>query len=103
MASADSDGAPAILRQLELPFEDILALTDEDRVQNWLTDRSPNSPEEWLAFVWLRDAETRRSRATRWARIRAIQEPFDDGGRWLIPGGQECLWLYDQAEQAYVE
>lgn len=91
-----------ITNQLELPFDDLPALTCRQRVATWLKDHNEETEEVAAAALFLSDGESRRSRAERWMQVRAVQAPFERNEGCLIPGGVEAVWLYEEACYSYV-
>ena len=47
-------------------------------------------------------SRTRTARAKRCLELRAVQAPYDRAF-WLVPGGEEAVWLYDEADRAFVD
>ncbi|GAB3812774.1 hypothetical protein [Kribbella italica] len=103
MTTDDPDGPPVVTRQLQLELEGIDPLTDEQRVEAWLREQGTWSADARAAALYLRDRRSRRTRATRWEQLQAIQAPFESEWGWLTPGGEECIWLYHEAERSYVD
>jgi hypothetical protein len=85
----------------ELPFGDIPRLTREERVIAWLRDQEDETVETIIATLFLTDGESRRRRAERWFEIRSFQARYDRIEGWLIPGGVEAFWLYEEACRSY--
>jgi hypothetical protein len=95
--------APLIVSdQPELPFEGITPLTREERIIAWLRTQDAETIETIIATLFLTDGESRRRRGERWLQIRSIQAPYDRNEGWLIPGGVEAHWLYEEAYRSYV-
>jgi hypothetical protein len=97
-----ASGRPPFLDQLQLDFDGIGLLSDEERVVRWLAEQPEESSAAYLAALFVQDAKSRRRRAEGWSQLRQMQEPFDTDWGWLIPGGVEAVWLYHEAERAYV-
>jgi hypothetical protein len=91
------------LDQLQLALEGVPPLSAEERLERWLADQPEETAQVHAAFLYLRDANTRSARAQRWADLRAVQAPYDRAWGWLVPGGTEVVWLYDEAGLAYVD
>lgn len=99
---ATSRGPIIALNQLELEFEGVTPLSAEERVARWLAEQEDESEEVITAALFLEDGSSRADRAERWAEIRAIQAPYDRAHGWLVPGGSEAVWLYEESVRAYV-
>jgi hypothetical protein len=97
-----SSGIPIITDQLEFPFENLPSQTCWQRVSAWLEDRDEETEEVITAQLFLADYESRRDRARRWLEVWAVQRPFERADGWLIPGGAEADWLYEEACHSYV-
>ena len=97
-----SSGIPIITDQLEFAFENLPSQTCWQRVSAWLDDHEEETEEVITAHLFLADYESRRDRARRWLEVRAVQQPFERADGWLIPGGAEADWLYEEACHSYV-
>lgn len=98
----DSSGIPVVLNQLELPFDGLPSSTCSQRVSAWLEDQNEETEDVVCGHLFLVDAESRRRRAARWMDVRAIQARFHSDSGWLIPGGVEAVWLYEEACRSYM-
>jgi hypothetical protein len=96
-----SYGPPIVTDQPELPFEGIPCLTREERIMAWLRTQEAETIETVVATLFLADGESRRRRAERWFQIRSTQACYDRDEGWLIPGGMEAFWLYEEACRSY--
>jgi hypothetical protein len=101
VTEVDSAAPSLIIDQLELPLEGVPPLSVEERVERWLGQQEYESATMFEAVLLLRDGRSRRERARRWFDLRTIQAPYDRSG-WMIPGGEEAIWLYHEADRAYV-
>jgi hypothetical protein len=72
------------------------------RVKKWLAGQEHETLATLAAVLFLRDSNGRRARAERWSELHSVQAPFDREDGWLVPGGSEAVWLYEEAERAYV-
>jgi hypothetical protein len=77
-------------------------LTEEERVKRWLDEQDGESDEILAGHLVLADAESRLRRTQRWRELRAIQAPYDSDWGWLVNGGSEAAWLYDEAARCFV-
>ena len=84
------------LGQLQFDLDGVPALTDEERVLAWLADQEHETADTFRAMLFVRDNLGRAARAERWMELRTVQAPFDRE-HWLIPGGSEAVWLYEEA------
>lgn len=98
---ADSNGIPAALNQLQFHFENIPPLSPEEMVLRWLDEHDQETESSVIAELYIADSQSRRRRAERWLQVRAIQAPFTKQSGWLIPGGAEACWLYDESCLSY--
>jgi hypothetical protein len=80
----------------------VIPLSEEERVERWLAEQEQESAEVLAALI-LRDSTTIEERAKRWSELRAIQAPYHQANGWLVPGGSEAIWLYDEAERAFID
>jgi hypothetical protein len=103
VSDADPDGPYAIVHQLELPLEGIEPLTVAQRVQAWLNAQDDESTSAYIAHLFLQDRRSRKARAARSQEVKSVQAPFDSEWGWLIHGGAESVWLYDEAVHAFVD
>lgn len=99
----EPNGPPIVVRQMQLHLEGIEPLSDEQRVEAWFQEQEHDTADTRTAALFLRDQRTRRARAARWGQVQELQAPFASSWGWLFPGGSEGLWLYHEAERAYVE
>ena len=100
----DPSGPSGIVNQLEINFEEIEPLSLEQRLIDWL-DKNGDSIEDVTtatAALFIADAQSRRDRAARRLAIDAIQEPYETSWGWLLVGGEEVIYLYHEACEAYV-
>ncbi|MFG2021981.1 hypothetical protein [Actinomadura geliboluensis] len=88
---------------MELDLDGVTPLSEEERIARWLREQEQETPEVLAAILILRDVRSRAERTQRWAEIRSIQAPFHREHGWLIPGGAEVSWLYDEAERAFID
>lgn len=88
--------------QLQLELEGIEPLTEDEQIARWL-DSEPNvdSVQYRCGVLKLEDGASRVERAERWARVREIQAPLY-WPYYLIPGGGEAVWLYNEAVSCFV-
>ena len=98
----DSSGIPTVMEQLELPFDNLPSQTCRQRVSAWLEDQDEETEDVTVAELFLVDGTTRRGRAERWIEVRAAQARFARGSGWLVPGGVEAVWLYEEACRSYM-
>jgi len=89
---------------MQFHFENIPPLTDEERVILWHSqlDETEETEGSVVAGLYISDNRSRRRRATRWLQVQAIKAPFYREGGWLIPGGMEASWLYEESCFSYV-
>jgi hypothetical protein len=87
---------------MQLDLEGVEPLSDEERISRWLADQTEETEDVFEAALFLRDHNSRGDRAARWLTVRQVQAPFDTEWGWLITGGSEAVWLYDEAERAFV-
>jgi hypothetical protein len=95
-------GPPGIVDQLQFTFDEIPPLSLEERVSNWLSQQDEETHDVLTAMLFLGDNDSRRRRASRWSEIRNIQKPYDSKWGWLVSGGSEVAWLYDEACRGYI-
>jgi hypothetical protein len=89
--------------QLELDLPGVRPLTEVERAQRWLAEHGQEeSLDTVIASLVLVDASARKDRARRWLQVRAVQEAFYSPHGWLITGGPEALWLYEETVRCYV-
>jgi hypothetical protein len=98
----ESSGIPMIMEQLELPLGNLAPQTCRQRVSAWLENQDEETEDVTAAELFLVDGTTRRGRAKRWMEVRAVQARFDRDSGWLIPGGVEAVWLYEEAVRSYM-
>ena len=98
----NSRGPEIVVGQLQFEFDGIPPLTQEQRLSAWLADQDIESTDTLTAILFLNDEESRRRRAARWAEVRSIQIPYEAESGWLVSGGEEVIWLYDEACKGYV-
>jgi hypothetical protein len=91
-----------IMDQLELPFDNLPSQTCRQRVSAWLEDHDEETADVVAAQLFLVDGTSRRDRAERWIEVRAVQARFECSAGWLIPGGVEAVWLYEEACRSYM-
>jgi hypothetical protein len=103
--SDNSDGVPDDLKQIQFQFENIPPLTDEERVAIWLSqlDETEETEDTVVANLYISDSRSRRRRAKRWLQIQAVKASLYRKGGWLMPGGMEASWLYDESCYSYVD
>lgn len=95
-------GPPNVVEQLQFIFDDVPPLSVADRLSAWLASQDAESPDVLTATLFLTDNDSRRRRANRWSEIRYIQMPYDSESGWLVSGGVEVAWLYDEACRGYI-
>jgi hypothetical protein len=100
--ATDSEGIPAPLNQLQFHFENIPPLSSEEMVLRWLNEHDQETENWIIANLYITDTQSRRRRAKRWLEVRAVQAPFANQSGWLIPGGVEASWLYEESCYSYV-
>jgi hypothetical protein len=100
--TTESDGIPNVLSQLQFCFENIPPLTAEEIVMRWLSEHDQETESSVIASLFIADSQSRQHRGKRWLQIRAVQAPFERQSGWLIPGGMEASWLYDESCFSYV-
>lgn len=98
----DPCGPEIIVRQLQFEFDDIAPLSLEQRLHNWLQLQDEETREVYTALLFLGDNDSRRRRAERWSEIRHVQNPYEFGSSWLVSGGIEVMWLYEEACRDYI-
>lgn len=98
----EPNGPEIVVGQLQFEFEGVAPLTVEQRISTWLEHQEEETPEMYSALLLLADNESRQRRARRWNEIRGIQSPYEGGSGWLISGGIEVSWLYDEACRDYI-
>ena len=96
-------GPEIVVGQLQFEFEGIAPLTTEHRVSAWLEHQDKETLEVYSALLLLADNDSRGRRARRWNEIRNIQSPYESESGWLIWGGPEVAWLYDEACRDYID
>jgi hypothetical protein len=99
----DSYGPPVVAGQLEFIFDGVEPLPLEKRIADWLDCQNEETPDTLTATLFLVDNESRRRRANRWFEVRCVQAPYDRDSGWLVHGGVEAIWLYDEACRSYID
>jgi hypothetical protein len=88
--------------QLQLELLGIQPTTAEEQAAAWIAQQEdPDLPAVLQVRLLLTDSLSRKERAQRWAWVRSVQAPYDNHSGWLIPGGTEAVWLYDEATRSY--
>jgi hypothetical protein len=90
-----------VVGQLQFEFDAVAPLTEEQRIMAWLANQDEESPDVLTGILFLNDRESLRRRAARWHEVRSIQAPYE-AIRWFVSGGQEVIWLYDEACKGYI-
>jgi hypothetical protein len=98
----EPSGPEVVVGQLQFEFDGITPLTQEQKIVSWLATQDLETPDVFTALLFLNDTESRRRRAARWSDVRSIQVPYDSTSGWLVSGGQEVSWLYDEACKGYI-
>lgn len=98
----EPSGPEVIIGQLQFEFDGIPSLTLEQRLSIWLKKQDEETPEVYAALLLLADNDSRARRSRRWEEVRAIQAPYDSPSGWLLSGGVEVSWLYDEACRDYI-
>jgi hypothetical protein len=88
--------------QLQLDFSGIQPLSEQQQISAWLQEVGSEDPRGLEALLVLRDHVDRDGRTKRWMEIQKIQSQYHSDWGWLIPGGEEAIWLYDESQRAYV-
>lgn len=89
------------LDQPELDLPGVAPRTVKQRVVSWLREEEDETFGFFQATVYLQDRDALDERAERWRELRDVQAPYDQD-HWLVPGGPECVWLYQEAESAFI-
>jgi hypothetical protein len=100
--AVDPEGVPELLSQLQFSFENIPPLSAEEMVLRWLNEHEQETESSVVASLFIADNRSRRHRTKRWMQVRAAQAPLERESGWLIPGGMEASWLYDESCFSYV-
>jgi hypothetical protein len=98
----ESYGPPVVVGQLEFIFDGVEPLSLEKKIMDWLDSQNEETPDTLTAALFLVDNESRRRRAERWFEVRCVQAPYDSDSGWLVHGGVEVIWLYDEACRSYI-
>lgn len=99
---SDPRGPEIIVGQQQFEFDGIAPLTQEQKLSSWIDSQSEETPDLLTAILFVADNESRRRRGRRWAEVRTIQAPFENESGWLVSGGHEVVWLYDEACRDYI-
>lgn len=93
------DGPSEVFEQLQLPLEGVEPLTAEQMLDAWIQRAEVDADDVDLitAYLYKGDRESRRRRAARWRRILAIESKHSHDWGQLVHGGQEAVWLLDEA------
>ncbi|WP_127553359.1 hypothetical protein [Actinoplanes sp. OR16] len=91
-----------VLDQIELDMPGVQPLSTRERLQLWLGDQEEDTPEVIAALMILEDDSSREWRVQLYFDVEAARRPFESEDGWLIPGGDEAWWLYEEAERTYL-
>jgi hypothetical protein len=103
MEDPKSYGPAGVVGQLQLTFDGVTPLSLEERISDWLALQDEETADVLTATLFLTDNESRRRRASRWYQLRCIQAPYHRESGWLISGGAEVAWLYDESCRDYID
>lgn len=98
----DPHGPEIVVGQLQFEFDDIAPLTLEERLRQWLNHKDEETTDALTAILFIGDSDSRRHRADRWSEILGIQAPYTYDPAWMVSGGIEAVWLYNEAWRDYL-
>lgn len=102
MESTNPYGPPHIVEQLQFTFNETPPLSLEEQLSTWLSSQDEETHDVLTVRLFLADNDSQRRRASRWIEVRRIQSPYDTNWGWLVHGGPEAAWLYDEACRGYI-
>lgn len=100
---SDPYGPEIVVGQLQFEFDGIAALTLEEMLRQWLNSQENDTAEVLTAALYVMDNRFRRHRAERWHEILSIQAPYRHDPAWMVSGGIEAMWLYNEAWRDYID
>lgn len=98
----ESSGPSGVVNQLEFDLAGVAPSSREERLATWLEVQEEVTADVLTATLFLQDSRSRRERVERWAEVRSIQAPYDREEGWLVTGGDEAIWLYEESCRSYV-
>lgn len=101
----DPYGPEVVVGQLQFEFDGIAVLTLEEKLVQWINslDDETADADMLTAMLFIADSDTRRSRADRWREIVRLQAPYRYDPAWVVSGGVEAMWLYNEAWHDYID
>ncbi len=95
-------GPPIVVGQLQFEFEGIAPLSLDQRLEQWLGQQEEVTIDALVAALFIGDNDSRRRRADRFSELLAMQAPYEGQHLWLVAGGIEVTWLYEEACRDYI-
>jgi hypothetical protein len=100
---ADPHGPEIVVGQLQFELDGIRPLTLEEKLHQWLSSQEDDTTDVLTASLYVMENRFRRNRASRWHEVLDIQKPFRSDQSWLVSGGEEAIWLYDESWRDYID
>lgn len=99
----DPRGPEVVVGQLQFEFDGIAPLTLGERLSRWLNSEEDESSDFLTAMLFIADNNSRRRRAGRWHQVLNLQKPYRSDPAWVVSGGAEAMWLYNEAWRDYID
>lgn len=104
-------GPEVVVGQLQFEFDGIAVLTLEEKLRQWLNSQddeaadvlNDNAADMLTAMLFIADNNTRRRGADRWREVLSLQTPYRYDPAWVVSGGVEAMWLYNEAWRDYID
>jgi len=95
-------GPELVVGQLQLEFAGVAPLTLDQRLEEWLSHQDEPTSDVLTAALFIADNDSRRRRAVRYKELLELQAPYAMNESWLVSGGVEVIWLYEEGCRGYI-